>query len=331
MSSQQFEALDAARQIPVIVFGTMSTILSLIGSGCIILMTSQKLRSSIMGRILFCLSVCDMTSSIANLLMHWLVPSELGLTGAIGTYESCSAVGFFLMTAMTAGCIFNAYLSFYFLLVVRKSYRERDFNKYWEILGYVFAVTISLAINMVAAATQSINPSPLVNDVCTYATSPWTCNENEDLECQRSSRTTVAAVAFLGSAVLLVFSAIGFVCSFMVAFTVRSTLKKSSAYRFQGDRDEAGEKQIRQVCIQAVLYSLAYLNTFFWPLLAGIISHHWVHTAEEIQEIKLETPSYTMIFFFWTLSPLQVCIPCALTEIVLEPCTDFSNNIAFAT
>ena len=305
-SPPEFETYDNGHQIPLIVFGSISAFLSLVGSGCIVVMASRKLKKSIMDRFLFALSISDMISSTGNLLMQWLIPFSLNLAGAIGNHASCSATGFLLMTGNIAGCIFNSYLSCYFFLVVRFSFKEKDFSKAAEIMAYLFAATASLSLNIAALVTESINPSPLFNSVCTYATYPWTCNENEDLDCERSSREKVTPIVYVGGSILLIFTILGFVCTTMVAYSVRKTLKRSIAHRFEGDRDEAGEERLRQVSIQAIVYSLVYLNTFFWPFVGAVLSSQYVHTAEEIQEIKMEPRYYAFQFLYWMLYPLQV-------------------------
>lgn len=305
--SRQFEVLEDARYIPVVVVGTISSVLSMAGSGCILFMTSQKIRRSIMDRLVFALSIADMTSSIGNLSMPWMIPSYMGLPGAVGSHASCTVAGFLMMTGILAGCLINAYLSMYFFLVVRKSYMERDFNKYWEILGYVLAITLPVAINSAAAATQSINPSTLNNNVCTLARTSWICVEDDDVDnCERSERDVRKTLGYITLSVLLVFSALGFVCTFRVAGGVRRTVRQSISYRFSGDTDNSGEERMRQVSIQAVLYSLAYLNTFFWPLLSVILSSESINSTGELEELRLTPGFYAVVFLYWALYPLQV-------------------------
>lgn len=260
-----------------------------------------------MQRLVFALSLSDLVSSLSFLLMPWLIPSEIGLPGAVGNHASCAAIGFGLMTFILVGCFYNAYLSVYFFLVVRRRWRDADFERSpaVEIVSHIFAVVVPMSIGIAGMATQSINPSPLLNSICTYASYPWDCNENPDIECTRSSREVVTALSAAGGSLIVFFTILGFCCTFLVALTIRTTIRRNAVHRFEGDRDEAGEARIRNVTIQAILYSLAYLNTFFWPHLLMLLSHQFVNSGAEIQEKKTQAGYYAFQVLSCTFYPLQ--------------------------
>ncbi|CAB9496559.1 expressed unknown protein [Seminavis robusta] len=316
-----FEVMDDGPYIVLVVLGTISSVLSLLGSSCVIFLSFRE-RHKVMHRLMLALSVSDWFSSIASLFMPYAIPSFLGLPGAIGNYDTCTVFGFFLMTFILVGCLYNAYLSLYFYLVVVRNWRERDFTLAPEAVAHAVGVLVPLAVNVVAAVTESINPSPLINNVCIYATFPWGCSESDDMICTRSDRETVVDIVFFGSIWLFVFSMVGFVSTFCVWYTVRLTVQRSSAYRFQSssirqsqnqnrqsqnnnNNNNATDDRLVQVRTQAILYSLAYLNTAFWPLMGALFSSHFFQTSEQIQERKLLPVFYALQLFYWALYPLQ--------------------------
>ena len=125
----QPDVLDDARYIPLLVLSAISGTLSILGSGSVIYMTSRNLSTKLMDRLVFSLSVSDMFSSISSVLMPYLIPQYIGLAGASGSHASCSAIGFIFMSFVMMGCCYNSYLSIYYLLVVRRSWKEHDFQK----------------------------------------------------------------------------------------------------------------------------------------------------------------------------------------------------------
>lgn len=301
-SIEELPVLDDARYIPMLVLGCISSFLSFLGSSCMLYMTSKSARQKILHRILLGLSVADLTSSVALFFMPFSAPSFLGLAGAVGNHVSCSAAGFFLTTFSMVGCCYNCYLSLYYMLSVRRNWREHDFKSWMEIPAYAFAFLVPIAISAAAVVTENINPQVLLNNTCLYSTFPWYCEEGN---CDRGIPAICAMAGQAAALFLFAFSMLGFTCAGMVFCTVRSTLKKSMSHNFSGNRDLANEERIQQVAIQSGLYSLAYFNTFIWPVLAVILSDTRVIPYEELMEKRLETPLYIVQVLYWTLYPLQ--------------------------
>lgn len=303
---EDFVVLDSGRYIPVVLLGTLSSGLSLLGSCCLLYMTRRKVRQSVMHRMIFGLSLADLISSTACLIMPYLVPATLNLPGASGTFASCTTVGFFFNGFIMVSCCYNFLLSLYYVLTVVKNKRERDFTNMPKVEGlcHVLAFLVPLSISTVAAVTQSINPSPLANNLCTIYTWPWTCSHDETLECQRSSRKTVGALMITRATLTCVLSGLSFLGTCWVWLTVRRTLRRSNSYQFASDRSApSGDKRLYEVSVQAVLYSLVYLNTFFWPMTGLVISIF--KTSEEIIRDKDEPGFYAVQVLYWSLYPLQ--------------------------
>ena len=303
---EEVRVLDSGRYIPVVLLGTLSSALSLWGSLCLLYMTRRKFQKSVMHRMIFGLSLADLISSTACLIMPYLVPSVLNLPGARGNFASCTTVGFFFNGFIMVSCCYNFLLSLYYVLTVVKNKKERDFTNMPKVEGvcHILAFLVPLSISTVAAATQSINPSPLANNLCTLYTWPWTCNHDETLECQRSSRQTVGALMITRATLTCVLSALSFLGTCWVWLTVRRTLRRSNSYQFARDRSsQSGDKRLYDVSVQAALYSLVYWNTFFWPMTGLVISIF--KTSEEIIRDTNKPGFYALQVLYWSLYPLQ--------------------------
>ena len=62
------------------------------------------------------------------------------------------------------------------------------------------------------------------------------------------------------------------VCTLWVYFSYRAQLNKSRRHEFSGDLTNEQNRKLRAVAYRAILYTLAYMNTFIWPLLARVIA-----------------------------------------------------------
>lgn len=319
MTQEEFEelydVLDDARYIPLVVFGTLSSTLSILGSTCILLMSFRK-RAKVQHRLLFALSVADMVSSIALLAMPFAIPSFMGLPGAVGSHLTCTVTGFMLVWGDHSGSLINAYISLYFYLVVVRNWREQDFKarKWQEIAGMVFAVAVPLTICTFAAFTQSINPYELANQVCTFSSWPWDCGNTEEdyTQCLRSNQLSIDKIVLPSMLFLVGSTLLGLVCIFLVWFHVRKTRKRSDSYNFQHGSATApsarpkgrSDKVLWEVSTQAILYYLVFFNRLIWSGL-GVVISNFVFTAAEVQEKKTNTGMYVFQVFFWIIFPAQ--------------------------
>ncbi|CAB9496462.1 expressed unknown protein [Seminavis robusta] len=277
-----------AYYVPLIVLGTITSTLSILGSGCIVYMSSRpnQLRY-IKQRLLLALSISDMLSSAFWMLMPYLAPKWVGTPGAVGNHASCTAGGFFILVFTKVSSTYNAYLSICFLLIVRGNWKEHDFRKPLEIGAHVLATTLPLIVDIPAAVTQSINPTPLFANLCMYGPYPLGCVEED--ECERSSKAT--SLIFVAASVPLfwIWTIVGLICTAIVWWTARKTFRRNNQYNFEqsnirqsigqsSDRtsiarssESNNDKMVREMGTQAALYEMAYLNSCIWPLLMMIL------------------------------------------------------------
>lgn len=291
-----------AQYIPILVASFLSSSLSLLGSSFIIYMMiqQQSLKTKILHRLLLGISVGDFVASVSALLMPYLIPQEVSnnLPGAIGNHASCSAAGFLFMTCLGGGSCYNAGLSVYYLLVVRYGWKERDFPRKIELGGHVLAFSYPLALNIAALATQSINPAAIINNVCTYAGTPYGCGLTDT--CERGDIPTMRKTLLLLAAWVLLWSVLSFVCAVLVWDKVRGVIQRSASHRFEGGMDESSAGKLREVGTQCLLYTSAYFNTVLWPMVALVLSF-----VQPGDDKKTEPGYYALCLLFWLFCPLQ--------------------------
>lgn len=314
--------LSDAQYIPLVVLGTLSSTLSFFGSCCIVYMSYPKLRTEIKQRLLFCLSFADLFMSASTIAMPLAIPSYLGLPGAVGTHASCTVAGFVFSAAGKTSCYCSTYLSFYFLLLVRYNWKESYFTWTLELMAHLIPLTYIFGVEIAAAATQSINPTPLFNSLCMYSEVPWGCG-SDGLPCERSSGETVDKMLNLAFPFWIFCSLLSFISTALVFVAVRKTFGKNRIYRFEStlasssqnnatmDMSSANltvvdpnQERLRQVGIQAISYFLTYLNALFWPTLVVVVTSS-KDQMEIATTLKLKPGVYCLQIFFWAFFPLQ--------------------------
>ena len=135
-------------------------ILSMCGSICIakhIIFTSPRPLSSF-HRILFGLSVIDLTTSFAVFMGTWPIP--VGTTGvylASGNKGLCTAQGFWIQLGVGAP-LYNASLSVYYFLVIFKGWREHQIKKVEPFL-HAIPIIFALTTSIIVAATDNFRSS----------------------------------------------------------------------------------------------------------------------------------------------------------------------------
>ncbi|CAB9500167.1 expressed unknown protein [Seminavis robusta] len=295
--------LEDAKYIPLVVIGCMGSFLSVFGSCGVMYMSWQDkdFSKDLQSRLLFALSLCEALFSLSTFWSPFLTPAFVGMPGSIGTFSSCSFIGFAFMTGNLMTACYSGSLSLYYYLVVRRNWKDHDFASWrWEPILHAVAILLPLLITTVAASTQSINPIGLQSQLCLLMVWPWQCEETDTIPCTRSSPEIVGLLTLAMFAYQGFFTILGLICTVLVWKTVRQTLRRSVHRTMDSQQTQA---RMRQVRIQATLYSLAHLNTFLWPLMCMILSAS-LHPADV--KVAIQTPGfYTLVFLTWTLFPLQ--------------------------
>ncbi|CAB9505511.1 expressed unknown protein [Seminavis robusta] len=297
-------SLNGSHLIPLIVLGSITSTLSLLGSLGIVFIARKELAHSFMNRLLFSLSLADALASISLLLSPYMVPSYMNVPGASGNHASCTAIGFVFMTGLIATSCYNGFLGVFYYLTVVRNWRERDFTRHIEMVMHSVAVLIPISINIAAAATESINPTPFYSNICIYAPIPWGCEDNNEVECVRSS--PLAAMSLIRTVIPFqgFFAILGFVCTILVWWSVRQTIRRSSSYHFTGaESNDSNARRLEQVRIQATLYCLVYWNTFIWPFIGLVLAS--LHNTRESLAMQTQPGPYALQVLTWIFLPLQ--------------------------
>ena len=170
--------------LPLILLSCLSSVLSMFGSGCVLYMARRQL-DQLMHRFLM--------TSITLFLMPFLMPSEIGLLGASGTFDNCVAVGFSFWCFFTIGATYNCYLSCYYLATIRYNWKGNQSMSTsssrhcsnllnvpkWEFALHLCVVVAPLSYLIAAVVTEAIGPHGVM-PICTVTTYPWGCDQNEE-------------------------------------------------------------------------------------------------------------------------------------------------------
>lgn len=122
---------NETQQIALALVPKFTSILSILGSSWVIVevLTEREKRHSVYHRLLCAMSIYDVLESVWNFCSTWPIPAgPLGIWGASGNTQTCTAQGFFLQLGLAIP-MYNASLSIYYLLVIR--YNVPD-DKLWK-------------------------------------------------------------------------------------------------------------------------------------------------------------------------------------------------------
>ena len=189
------------------------------------------------------------------------------------------------------------------MFTVRYDWREYQFNIY-EKPCYLFAIILPLSIGISGLILEAYNPSRLAH-ICYFNDYPQDCSDNPDVGCIRGEKGDV--VGWVGIACLMVAALVGFFGTISVYITVRSKTRKANRRSLELQwprlsdnvrRDRLSKEQA--VAMQAVLYSLVYLNSFIWPFLVFAINE-----SVDTQGREGEPGLFTLQLLAWILFPLR--------------------------
>lgn len=96
----------------------------------ITVLCDQKRREKIIGELIIVLSVFDIIGSIGYALTSFPTPSDDYIYGAEGNQASCTAQGFFIQIG-TISLYTNVSIAFYYLLIIKFSWREQRLRTSW--------------------------------------------------------------------------------------------------------------------------------------------------------------------------------------------------------
>lgn len=301
-----FHYLSDTKYGAVVAVTMLSSLLSSFGSFTVLyLIVSKRKYVSLFHRIVLCLCMSDIVASISTLLQPFLAPSYTGLPLAIGSTETCEVVGFFFQFVL-ATHFYSSVLSLYFLVTIRYNWKEDKATRVLEPCIHVLAWALPLTKSSIGVAIDAINPGFSLN-VCYFENSPPGCDENPNFECRANTKTLTWVLWFFNIISFLA-AIFGVVCTWLVYSTVRTRTRRSQQYVFRGSSaspDREYTKNMKAVAVQAVCYTLAFLNSFLVSLLATLIENTFNNSLEDVYTKQSRPLSDLSLFLLALFFPLQ--------------------------
>eukprot|EP00980_Cylindrotheca_fusiformis_P013177 scaffold3348_cov74-Cylindrotheca_fusiformis.AAC.3 len=152
----------------------ISSVLSLLGSGWVIIevVTEGRKIENPYHRLILAMSVYDVLESVWNFGSSWPIPEgSPDVIWAVGNTATCTAQGFFL-TLSVAVPIYNAMLSFYYVLVINYRYTNIMLRKRVEPIMHLIAFVWAFGTGLYSAFADLFNNANLW---CWIAPLPWDC------------------------------------------------------------------------------------------------------------------------------------------------------------
>lgn len=244
-------SLTDGQYVALIVSGMASSLLSILGSSCIIFICLQGKRyaKNTMYRLLLGLSTADCILSCGLFVSPFLLPSTTGLIAASGNVATCSFLGVTIQWGICVA-LYNLCLTIYFLRSVKTA--GEAISKRAEISMHVVAIAWPVCTSIAALSTQSFNLHE-ASLTCSTTPHPNKCVEVESIECTRGgSVSQYLSYAYVAPVVLACF--ISIINTIRLYCTVRRFDKEDHAHS-------------KAVAMQSLWYTLNFCNTFAWPVI----------------------------------------------------------------
>jgi len=253
---------------------TTSGILSVIGSGFIVLDVLRKLFMEKNGvsltdpyqRIMLGLSFFDiMTSFFDNVMGTWITPKETGWWMAIGNEATCTAQGFFTAFGFMGSFGYQIALSLNILLLISFGWSQKRFACTVEIPMHIFIFVVSLAYGIIPLPLDSYNPQC---GQCLVLPLEYECNDPAfDGElCVRGSPMVGLVWYRLFLAALWIMIIFCTLAMGWIYISVRRQEVKQTMYRFPGEATRDYHRESRRIRKILLLYTVALYVCWGVPL-----------------------------------------------------------------
>jgi hypothetical protein len=150
-------------------------------------------------------------------------------------------------------------LAIYFFLLLGLDRKDRWIARYAEPVMHFYVLVVGMGNMIAVAAYKAFVPSAIVPGTCAFVSHPWKCQEDPNMECQKSPGDLPNWVIDTATGTYVyVFSFFVTVISMVtVVFKVRQTEKKIQ--RYAGSiRSTEQYKRTKETGVQALLYILGF-------------------------------------------------------------------------
>ncbi|CAB9513542.1 expressed unknown protein [Seminavis robusta] len=211
------------------------SLLSLGGSSTIIYVVFQHWRqkgrkTTVYHRLLVGMSLCDLVFSFWFPWMAFLTPSTTSSAHnqwSIGTSGTCTFMGFIFNFAFT-GLLYNAMLSYYFLLTARFGWRDEDIAKRAEIWMHLGAVIYPITCAFVFVGIGAYDEQS-IGSGCWLGAYPEGCGTEEGQE-----PCITPLLGWISAGVPVIVGFFSILINNMIIFChVRKTIRKAKRHSFQ--------------------------------------------------------------------------------------------------
>ena len=255
---------DAQEQV-IAILPLFTALLSILGSAIIIRLTVRigQLKTSY-DRILFGLSIADLSSSTVNSLAAFLVPqSSSHRIWAVGNDATCRALGT-LWQITTAGFMYSGMLTLYFVLTIRFGVTERTFSKYWEPAIHMMAVGGPLITGIIGLALN-------VYDEVRLGPGCWTV----------PTKTYGEAFGWIATAVPMAITMTGVIIGQIMIYRHCRQVLHRAAERSLHTAENKHER-LKSIAWQSVSYVAVFLLVNLWPTIVRILDNQGVGTEASL-------------------------------------------------
>ena len=175
----------------------------------------KTLKNSAYYRLMLAMSCSDFIVSFAWFCTTWPIPKDENsidspsekVYGNIGNMSSCTAQAFFIQLGIITP-FYNALLSIYYYLTIRREWKESEFKKKVEFIGHFVAISFGLGTSIAGLAMELYNNSIVW---CWIAPYPMGCGDGPDqTPCVRGLNSKMLRWAFYYGPL--------WACIFLVAF-----------------------------------------------------------------------------------------------------------------
>lgn len=194
----------------------------------------KTLKNSAYYRLMLAMSTSDFLVSIAWFCTTWPIPKdELSLDnpsetvyGNVGNMQSCTAQAFFIQLGIITP-FYNALLSCYYYLTIRREWKEKDFKWKVEVYGHFVAIAFGFGTSIAGLIMELYNNSTVW---CWIAPYPVKCGDGPDqTPCVRGINAGLYRWAFYYGPLWFMIFVVAFLMSLVYAY-VRGLDVKMNKY-----------------------------------------------------------------------------------------------------
>ena len=294
---------------------TVSGSLSFLSSALIIYIIARSQRTiyaATYHRIMVCICLSDMLSSLAILLTTLPMPKDVNEVynfdgNSYGTVRTCEIQASSYGIGSGISCYASICLSLYYVLTIRYHVTHRVVSRYVEPLGLMTCL-ISMGIwNYLNVKTlDNLNPVPFLS-WCTVGDYPYGCYQEDGDACIRGQAKDVS-IWTSGMIVVLIGAAIQFICMALIISSVYNGEKESlhiAQVEMEAGDEETTREDVEMVAKYREIQRLKMRRTKIVALQAFLYFASFAVTYSFVPQLTSKSQSAVLQVATLILKPLQ--------------------------